>query len=325
MGRTDVKHFQLRTSTFHGIYRGVIEDNNDPEMLGRVRVRIWGVHDEKKTSDQLEGIPTANLPWAEPCLGLIEGSVSGFGLFSVPLQGSHVFVFFEGGNWECPRYFGTSPGKPEAGSDTSLGFNDPAGEYPKSNRVGESDYHRLARGQSSGTIVDHKNANVDTDVPKAGGETWTEPNSAYAAQYPHNIVLHTHSGILIEVDNTSGAERVHLFHPSNTYIEIDHLGNVVFRNDGDRFEITNQTRNKHILIDDNETINANKTSKVGTDETREVGNDQDEKIGQNRKTAVGRNDTKTVGQDWSVKVGGNIRIEADGNVTIIGARIDLNP
>jgi hypothetical protein len=286
---------------------------------------VWGLHTDIITPDELEGIPTANLPWSEPCLGLIEGSVSGHGCFSVPLQGSHVFLFFEGGNWQAPRYFGTVPGQPESAPDKTLGFNDPAGEYPRSDRVGEPDYHRLARGVSAGTIVDHKTTNLDLAVPIVDGETWDEPVPAYAAEYPKNIVMTTHKGITVEIDNTDNAERIHIYHPSNTYLEIDAVGNLVFRNDGNRFEITRNNRNKHVLIDDNETIDADKTSKVGNDEIREIGHDQDETIGNDRTTTIGRNDTKTVGSDWNVKVGGNIRIEADGNVTIIGSRIDLNP
>ena len=331
--RTNTDNLQSKTNSFQGIYRGVIEDNNDLENLGRCKIRIWGIHTDDITPDELEGIPTENLPWAEPCLGLIEGSVSGAGLFSIPLQGSHVFLFFEGGNWESPRYFATVPGQPVDAPDPTVGFNDPTGTYPRKDRLDEPDWHRLARGVSEGTIVDHKDANLDLQVTKADGEVWDEPESAFAAQYPKNIVLATHRGITIEIDNTEGAERVHIYHPSNTYIEIDAIGNVVFKNDGNRFEITRNSRNKHVLIDDNETIDSDKTSKVGKNEEIEIGQDRIKRVGSNdretigkdRVTTVGQNDTKSVGTDWNVSVGGNITIEADGDVTIIGANIHLNP
>ena len=38
---------------------GVIEDRNDPEKLGRVKVRVYSIHTEAK--DQ---IATKDLPWA---------------------------------------------------------------------------------------------------------------------------------------------------------------------------------------------------------------------------------------------------------------------
>lgn len=349
MPRVDLNLFKPKTNSFNGIYRGVIEDNNDPEMLGRCKIRIWGIHTDVKEASVLEGIPTRNLPWSEPCLGLLEGSVSGAGMFSVPLKGSHVFLFFEGGNWQSPRYFATVPGQPVDAPDPRTGFNDPSGAYPRADRLGESDYHRLARGQSSGTIVDHKNQYLDSGVVKADEETWDEPPSAYAAQYPKNIVLATHRGIILELDNTEGQERVHIFHPSNTYIEIDKDGNVVFRNDGNRFEITRGVRNKHVLVDDNETIESNKTTRVGQTETRHIGLDQKETVVNNRETIIGVDDkesvgrnvenivgnnvensvgkdvTENIGRDWTVACGGNITFSAEGVITMLAPRIDFNP
>jgi hypothetical protein len=336
MPRVDLDLFKPKTKRFDGIYRGVVENNNDPEKLGRCKIRIWGLHTDEINEDEVQGIPTENLPWSEPCLGLIEGSVSGAGCFSVPLQGSHVFLFFEGGNWESPRYFATVPGQPVEAPDTSKGFNDPAGEYPRTDRLGEPDWHRLARGESAGTIVDHKNANVDKNVEIAltnPRETWDEPDSAYAAQYPKNIVMTTHRGITIEIDNTTGAERVHVFHPSNTYIEIDAVGNVVFRNEGDKFEITKGDKNTHNLANENETIDIDKNKFIKKDENIEVGNnrttlvvnDEVEDIGNNETRTVNNTCTETIGNNWKVNVGGNIDIEAGGTITLKAPKIDLNP
>ena len=39
-------------------YLGVVEDRDDPLMLGRVRVRILGLHTHDKAV-----LPTADLPW----------------------------------------------------------------------------------------------------------------------------------------------------------------------------------------------------------------------------------------------------------------------
>ena len=40
-------------------FQGVVEDRLDPRKLGRVRVRILGLHTEEK-----DKIPTSDLPWA---------------------------------------------------------------------------------------------------------------------------------------------------------------------------------------------------------------------------------------------------------------------
>ncbi len=53
---------------------GVVEDRNDPEQLGRVRVRCLGWHTEDLTT-----MPTGDLPWAhvmhpvtDPSMHLLE-------------------------------------------------------------------------------------------------------------------------------------------------------------------------------------------------------------------------------------------------------------
>ena len=87
-----------------GFYRGVVEDNLDPEKRGRVRARIWGIHTKTKIKTKAEGIPTAELPWCEPCLPIMEGGISGFGMFGVPVPGAHIMLFFENDNINQPRY-----------------------------------------------------------------------------------------------------------------------------------------------------------------------------------------------------------------------------
>ena len=52
---------QSGVETFTGLrhFVGVVEDRNDPEKIGRVKVRIYSIHTEDKTA-----IPTEELPWA---------------------------------------------------------------------------------------------------------------------------------------------------------------------------------------------------------------------------------------------------------------------
>ena len=95
--------------TLDGIFRGVVEDNKDPDNAGRCRVRILGVHPVAKTqdedTDEKNFIPTDELPWAHQVTGL-----SGNAASSIPQQGAFVFCFFENGNPSQPRYFGIVPG-----------------------------------------------------------------------------------------------------------------------------------------------------------------------------------------------------------------------
>jgi len=202
-------------SKLYGFYRGVVEDNNDPLRVGRVRVRIWGLHTERKSRIATEGIPTEHLPWAEPCMSIIEGSISGNGFFGVPLQGSQVMLFFENGDYERPMYFASLPGIPSEKSQRE-GFNDPDGIYPTN--TGVSDFHARA-----------------------------------VSRYPNNTILSVHGGHYIELDSTNGDTKVRIHHRSGTSIEMKHNGDVDINTEGNHDE--NISGNKTVNITGNCTIN----------------------------------------------------------------------
>lgn len=80
---------------------GVVEDRNDPLLLGRARVRIFGFHHEDPTS-----LPTQDLPWAIALAPLSEHSspVS-------PPEASWVLGFFlDGQIAQQPVMLGVLPG-----------------------------------------------------------------------------------------------------------------------------------------------------------------------------------------------------------------------
>lgn len=78
-------------SQFFGKYRGVVSDNNDPLMIGRVRARVPDV-----TGDAESG-------WAMPCAPF-GGTATGF--FAVPAQGAGVWIEFEHGDPDYPIWSG---------------------------------------------------------------------------------------------------------------------------------------------------------------------------------------------------------------------------
>ncbi len=61
----DAHNFSKSDFSFPGIHRGIVEDNADPLDLGRVKIRIYEIHN-------LDGNETSidNIPWATPALGL---------------------------------------------------------------------------------------------------------------------------------------------------------------------------------------------------------------------------------------------------------------
>lgn len=79
-------------------YTGVVKDRNDPAKLGRLRVKIIGVHDES--------IPTEELEWAEIIM-----PTTGINMFSLPKIGEWVLVSFRDiQHRKYPFVFGIHPG-----------------------------------------------------------------------------------------------------------------------------------------------------------------------------------------------------------------------
>jgi len=87
-----------------GFWVGIVEDRNDPEKLGRARVRIIGFHTEN-----LEDIPTEALPWAYPTLPLnTPPQTAPVG----PVEGSTILGFFADGlSAQIPIMLAVIPGK----------------------------------------------------------------------------------------------------------------------------------------------------------------------------------------------------------------------
>lgn len=76
-------------------YLGTVEDNNDPEKLGRIKVRIALYTD----------LATEDLPWASPLLGSCGNSPFNGGL-NIPETGSQVRVSFPSKDLTAPYYSG---------------------------------------------------------------------------------------------------------------------------------------------------------------------------------------------------------------------------
>lgn len=105
---------------------------------------------------------------------------------------------------------------------TQQAFTDPNKIYPKIDYAGLPDTNKLAAEDKSHkyfkTKEYYRQQNIQTG---ATGNSWDEPTTAYNASYPYNQVIETEAGHVIELDSTPNAERIHLYHKSGTYIEID--------------------------------------------------------------------------------------------------------
>lgn len=194
---------------------GVVEDRDDPEKQGRVRVRIYNVH------GNVVETPKKDLPWAVTLMPGFSSSLNQVGVSATGLQvGSTVVGFFMDGNDTfMPVIFGVMPGK--------------------------NDMPKLAVGQNN--------------VIKQ--QIGPEPVSAYNTQYPYNKVTQTESGHVFEVDDTPNFERLHTYHRSGTYSEIDNTGQRVNKIVGNDYEIVEKNQeiyikgNVNIKVDGDYTLN----------------------------------------------------------------------
>lgn len=72
-----------------------------------------------------------------------------------------------------------------------------------------------------------------------------EKPPSYAAEYPYNNVKATESGHLFEMDDTPGAERMHLYHRSGTHVEMQPDG---------MMKIVSKSKRQDVTIADQEII-----------------------------------------------------------------------
>jgi len=231
-------------------WMGVVESVDDPLNLARVQVRIFGWH-----TDNLQQLPKSDLPWALPSFSTNTSMTS-----AVPVVGDYAFGFFtDSMSGQAPVIIGVFPGIPVNGPNTSKGFSEGT-HYP----VGEPTTSRLYRNEKiETTLIGKHNNNLDTNVSVADGTTWSEPASKYATVSPYNRVTETLSGHVFEMDDTPGAERIHLSHRANTFFEIAPDGSKVTKVYGKNYEILLSDNNVHIKGTCNITVDGNANLQVG--------------------------------------------------------------
>lgn len=78
-------------TTFFGKYRGTVENNVDPMLLGRVQVCVPAI------------LGDTTLAWAMPC---VPYAGNGVGFFMIPPVKANVWVEFEGGDIDYPIWSG---------------------------------------------------------------------------------------------------------------------------------------------------------------------------------------------------------------------------
>ena len=330
---------------------GVVEDRQDPQTLGRLRVRCLGYHTEG-----LDKLPTADLPWAHVMNPITSATVSGLG--QTPLgavAGTWVVGFFQdGSDAQQPIIIGTLPGVPSELPDitSKKGFMDTInGVYPKYKN--ETDVNRLAVNDedlphSSLTI---RKADRTTKIGQADfnpvelgraflspislvgddGTEFNEPTTPYDAEYPYNHVYESEAGHIREMDDTPGKERIHERHASGTGYEIHPNGTKVTRVKQDNYTLTTGDDFAHIKGNSSTTVDGGIRVFVNADGstddhnyTIEVGNNANVNIQVNK----GDVNVVTTQGDINLKSGKNIHMDATQGIymksKLVSAEIDGN-
>ncbi len=213
---------------------GIVEDNaSDPLKLGRCKVRLFGIHNEKKEVAGPKGIPTEDLPWALPLSSLESGLMSGLGTGPVRItNGSEVLCLVRDDLYQDIVMIGVIPGVHIEPAKPEIGFQDPSGTYPLEDRLEEPDTNRLARKEKfDETILLDKTARVLKDIPMKGGGSWSEPLPVdyINPEYPKNQVTETESGHVFEIDDTPGFERISTWHKSGAFDETINTGERIIK------------------------------------------------------------------------------------------------
>ena len=329
---------------------GVVEDRVDPQQLGRVKVRIYSVHNPDKNEVSID-----HLPWAMVLNPITSASMSGVGRSPTGIvEGTWVFgLFLDENEYQLPLVLGTLIGNPTE-SPTGEGFTDPEGKYPTNDpsksELGESSVNRHARDE---TAEDHitsmekraakmsgiesaKGSKVESVLPNKGDAfyertVWDEPHPRFGGQgedlpevpqsvYPMNHVWYTEAGHLFEVDDTPDAERIHWFHIKGTFQEIQPDGNRVTKINGHDYTMILKDNDVYIRGNVNVTVDSDVRMLVKGDMITEVGGNYMLTVGGDYIKKVAGNEAKEILSDQAIQINGNRheRVSKNKNETTIG-------
>lgn len=211
----------------------------------------------------------------------------------------------------------------------TMGFEDPNKVYPL--YFNEPDTNRLARHEEiNKTIVYSKEAAIDEGVESADGSTWDQSPIPYNAQYPFNHVMQTESGHVLEFDDTPNSERIHMYHKSGTFMEIDANGTRVNRIVGDNYEILERNGFVHINGSLNITvdgasnlyvknalnINVDGATKINVFNNADINVSGDANLAVGGTFAVIATDIKMEADSINLKSSGDINIDAGGDASV---------
>jgi hypothetical protein len=307
---------------------GVVENNIDPQLEGRVQVRAFSIHGDNKE------VPTPDLPWAT----VVKGDYDPNGL-PPPLNSFVYGMFLDGRTAQHPMLLGLIPSPYMEPIDPEKngwgvypqfhGHINARGTAPKD--FGQPQNSRLARGENlEETYVLQQEMNRvedvyiagQADVPEDERITWSEPNPAYGTKYPYNRVIETatHS---IELDDTPGAERIMVKHKEGSYIQIDSRGTTTHKSVGDKYEINDRQHHVYIKGPSIVTIDNDAYVYVKGNKTEEIEGDYNMIVRGNAQFGVGGSFFVNASDQLQMR-GADVMLDANVSTMELFAKKELN-
>lgn len=306
-------------------YVGVVEDRHDPMTMGRVRVRVFGLHSD----DRINEVPIESLPWSMVMQPANASSTAGG--ISQLVEGTWVLVMYIDSNMQDPLVIGALPSTMGSQQpDYTKGFSDPFCVYPKwsdgtadTTLAGKPDtyvehpvYTERARTKVPSVPV-AKKFKASTVAADEAEETYErsewvelELRGGQESQYPYNNVHEFEGGMLEEFDSTPGNQRVTRMHPSGTYDEVVVDGTRTIKIVGDGYEIILGNKNMYVKGNVNMTVDGSMNHFVKGDYTLEVGGNFYETVIGSKQSKIEGNNVKEVGQDVSINIGADYYVNA---------------
>ena len=185
------------------------------------------------------------------------------------------------------------------------------------------DVNKLALGDTthnSFTIKSNKRVN-NIPLPNTT-QTWDEPSPNYGASYPYNQVTETEAGHVIEIDSTPGAERIHVFHKSGAYIEIDVNGSMVRKVIGDNYEIID--RNNFTYVRGSHCLTVEGKMSMLVKNSAHIVAEGGLSVTSHKDTSIETSGTTTVtGKNINVSSTESLNLITEGSLNLQGKNINL--
>ena len=302
---------------------GVVEDNNDPDKLGRVKVRAYGHH----TAD-LNNIPLELLPWATVMGSTLDTSMQGQGSFRKIEPGTWVIGFFlDAEEKQQPVVMGTLKGKPNQAPNKLLGFNDPNESNPTTKKSNsnhgtlvdkdgkeydystddkhiESDVNRLARNETV-TWIDGEDYNLSHSVIAS-------KDKLYDAE-THKIGRTEKVQIANTTDEKTDSGYIEWNEPTSPYAA-SYPNNNVMETASGHIKEYDDTSGQERIHEYHKAGTFYEIDKDGNKVTRVVGNNYDIIAGTNYVKVRG-DVNLTIDSNCKTRIKGNYDIEVDGDKT----------